>query len=200
MPGPGQVGRGWDLSRILDNYEQRINTLEKLARGAGTSAFLVDTPRWRSRLAADTSLTNATVTNLVYSTEGVAPEHDLGSPAFVSYSLVAGEPRFIFATAGLYLIRASAQWNGSATGTRKMFLLLNANTEAFSSIEDANAGAGGGIHTEITGLWPFDVGDYLRVAAWQNSGGNLSIIAAGSAENFEGSYLAIAPLGAYDVA
>ena len=31
MAGAGQVGRLWDLDRIIDNYEQRINTLEKLA-------------------------------------------------------------------------------------------------------------------------------------------------------------------------
>lgn len=34
MAGAGQVGRTWDLNTIVDNYEQRINTLEKLA-GSG---------------------------------------------------------------------------------------------------------------------------------------------------------------------
>lgn len=31
MAGAGQVARGWDLDRIIKNYEQRINTLEKLS-------------------------------------------------------------------------------------------------------------------------------------------------------------------------
>lgn len=161
--------------------------------------LLSDTPRWRSRLAADATLTTSTVTNLTYSTEGSAPEHNVGTSDFAEYGLSGGAPSIIFNTAGLYLIRASAQWAGSATGTRKMFLLLNTNTEPFASIEDANAGAGGGIHTEITGIWPFNVGDYLRVAAWQNSGGNLVITAAGSAGNYEGAYLSIVPLGTYAV-
>jgi len=170
-----------------------------IIRASDLAALSINTPRWRSRLAADATLTTSTVTNLTYSTEGAAPEHNLGAVPFVTYVNVAGQPRFVFDIAGLYLIRASAQWAGSATGTRKVFLLLNANTEPFSSIEEANAGAGGGVHTEITGIFPFDAGDYLRVAGWQNSGGNLVITAAGSAGNFAGSTLQIAPLGALAV-
>ena len=48
MAGAGQVARGWDLDRIIRNYEQRINTLEKLVRGGKFSTFGDDTPRWRS--------------------------------------------------------------------------------------------------------------------------------------------------------
>lgn len=201
MPGPGQVGRGWDLDRIIKNYEQRINTLEKLARGAGTSMFLIDTPRWRSRQAANATLANNTNTNLIYSTVGSAPDHDLGTgTAFAAYQLVAGEPRIVFATPGLYLVKASLQWNGAAGGTRKLHLHRNAVTTPAFSTEVANAGAGAGVHQDTMGVMGFAANDYLRIVGWQNSGGNLATVAVGVADQFADSAVVIVPLGAYDVA
>ena len=200
MAGAGQVARGWDLDRIIRNYEQRINTLEKLVRGGKFSTFGDDTPRWRSRLAADATITTGTFTNLAYSLEDTAPELDLGTPAFVSFQTVLGEPRYVFATAGLYLVRCSLQWNVGAGGTRKIHLMKNAGTVPYATTEGQNAGASIGLHIDTVDIIPFDVGDYLRTACLQNSGANVGIIAAGAANDRAASELAIAPLGAYDVA
>lgn len=199
MSAAGQISRGWDLDRIIQDYEQRINTLEKLARGAGTSMFLVNTPRWRSRLNSDATIATGTFTNLAYDIEDTAPELDLGTPPFVEFQTVLGEPRYVFATAGLYLVRCSLQWNVGAGGTRKIHLMKNAGTVPYATTEGQNAGASLGLHIDTVDIIPFDVGDYLRTACLQNSGGNVGIIAAGAANDRAASELAIAPLGAYDV-
>ena len=194
------LARDWDLSRILQNYEDRINVLEKLALAIGSgSAFLTTTPRWRSRLAADASIAHNTLTNVAYSTVGSAPDHDPGTPAFASFQTVLGEPRIVFATAGLYLVRASVQWNGNATGTRKILLYRNATAEPFASVEYPNAGATAGIHQEVMEVMPFAANDYLKVGYIQYSGGNLTALAGGSGDR-AASWLRIVPVGAYAVA
>jgi hypothetical protein len=202
MPGPGQVGRGWDLSRILDNYEQRINTLEKLARGAGTSAFLVDTPRWRSGLAGNLTTTTGTLHMLAFSSTGSAPAHDPGAPAFLSYSAASGEPRYTFLNDGLYMIQANWTWAGeSSNGSRKGHLYNGATATPIETFEHEPPS---GLMTTIATVHPFAAGAYFRVGCSQDSGVNVTIFAGGDAtqnhNNRAAANLFVLPVGAYDVA
>jgi hypothetical protein len=203
MPGPGQVARGWDLDRIIKNFEQRINTLEKLARGSGTSAFLIDTPRWYSTLPANATITSGSFANIGFSTEGSAPEHDLGTPAFMQYITPGGEPRYQLDRDGLYYIKMSIQWNGTAgTGVRKGHIFENATATPVDSYEQAST-SGNGLMESVHTIWPFLEGEYFRVGAFQNSGGNLDILAAGSGSATDpraASHLTVVPIGAYAVA
>lgn len=202
MSAAGQISRGWDLDRIIQDYEQRINTLEKLARGAATSAFLVDTPRWRSTLPANASITSGTFANLAFSTEGAAPAHDPGTPAFMQYITPAGEPRYQLDRDGLYYIKMSIQWNGTAaTGVRKGHIFENATTTPIDSYEQAST-SGNGLMESVHTIYPFLAGEYFRVGAFQNTGANLDILFAGSGSATDpraASSLIVVPIGAYDV-
>jgi hypothetical protein len=192
------LGRQWDVGRILPNHEDRLVELEKRAL-RGATILGSNAPRWRSRPPVDANINNTVLTNLGYSTTDTAPDHDLGSSAFVSFVTPAGEPRYLFAVAGLYFVRASLQWNGAANGTRKLHLFRNADTVPMASTEMPNAGAAAGVHIDVEDTLAFNAGDYLRVAAWQNSGGAVQFIAAGIAGQFADSTLTIAPMGAYAV-
>lgn len=188
---------------VPQSIEEWMRTMERRYRDLATrrttvSMTNVSTPRWRSRLNADSSITHATMTNVSYSTVGASPEHDPGDPAFASFQTVLGEPRIVFATAGLYLIRAGVQWNGNGTGSRKILLYKNAVAEPFASVEYPNAGASSGIHQEVVSVFPFNANDYLKIAYIQYSGGNLTAIAGGSGDR-AGSYATIVPLGAYNI-
>jgi hypothetical protein len=203
MAGPGQIARGWDLDRIIKDFEQRINTLEKLARGAGTSVFLVDTPRWRSTLSGNVTTTSGTFAHLDFDTVGAAPEHDPGTPAFMQYIAPGGEPRYQIDVDGLYYIKASIQWNGSAAASvRKGHIFENATATPIETFEHSNvatAGSMGAVHT----IYPFAAGEYFRIGAFQNSGGNLDVLAAGSGSATDpraASNLVVVPVGAYLVA
>jgi hypothetical protein len=203
MPGPGQIGRGWDLDRILTDYEQRINTLEKLARGAGTSAFLIDTPRWRSTLPANVTTTSGSFAHLDYSTEGASPEHDPGSTPFMEYVPPGAEPRYQLNVDGLYYIKASIQWNGTAgLGVRKGHIFENATTTPIETFEQSNT-TGNGSMGIVHAIYPFLAGEYFRIGAFQNSGGNLDVLAGGSGSATDpraASNLVVVPIGAYEVA
>lgn len=194
------LSREFDIARILKRHSEEINELQKRAAGGSLlSAFLINTPRWRSRLAADGTITTGTTTNLAYSTTDSAPEHDPGNPDFAEFQTVLGEPRIVFNTAGLYLIDANLQWNAAANGTRKLLLYRNATAEPYATVEETNAGAGAGVHQECVLILPFNVSDYVKIACLQTSGGNVGVLAAGAADR-SGSWVTIAPIGAYNVA
>ena len=185
-----------DIEEWMRTQERRYADLA--ARRTVVTATNVSTPRWRSRLASDASVAHSTITNVAYSTVGASPEHNPGNPAFASFTTVLGEPRIVFATAGLYFIRAGVQWNGNGTGSRKILLYRNTTAEPFASVEYPNAGASFGIHQEVVSVFPFNVNDYLKVAFIQYSGGNLTALAAGSGDR-AASLLTIVPMGAYNI-
>ena len=186
-----------DIEEWMRTQERRYNDLA--TRRTVVTATNISTPRWKSRLDASATITTGTFTNLGYSVLSSAPDHDPGDPDFASNVTVLGEPRILFATAGLYLVRASLQWNVGAGGTRKIHLMKNAGTTPIATMEGENAGAASGLHIDVVDVIPFDVNDYLRIACFQNSGGNVGIIAAGSAGQFAASMVTIVPMGAYSL-
>jgi hypothetical protein len=207
MAGAGQVGRGWDLDRIIKNYEQRINTLEKLARGAGTSMFLVDAPRWRSKLVGVTAAANGATVWLEYSVAQAAPQHDPAgnSNSFFVYSNSAGQHRYTAQVAGLYWVAASIQWQAGAGGTRKHNITINNAGDAVPlHTYEGPPNAAADLRVTVQGPVALAAGDWFRVNVWQNSGGSLNINNSDDSTSASGgragSYLTIVPIGAYDVA
>lgn len=189
---------------VPQTIEEWMRTMERryadlATRRTTVTMTNVSTPRWRSRLNSDASIATGTFTNLAYDVLPGAPDYEVGDPAFVSFQTVLGEPRYVFATAGLYLVRCSLQWNVGAGGTRKIHLMKNAGTVPYATTEGQNAGASIGLHIDVVDIIAFDVGDYLRTACLQNSGGNVGIIAAGAANDRAASELVIAPIGAYSL-
>jgi hypothetical protein len=187
-----------DIEEWMRTMERRYADLA--SRRSVTTAFSVSTPRWRSTLPGNATLTSGTFANIGFSTLGSAPEHDLGSPAFMQYITPGGEPRYQLDRDGLYYIKMSIQWNGTAgTGVRKGHIFENATATPIDSYEQAST-TGNGLMESVHTIWPFLAGEYFRVGAFQNSGGNLAILSGGSGSATDpraASHLTVVPIGAY---
>jgi hypothetical protein len=115
---------------------------------------------------AQTLATGTTGVALTFDTEIV--DSDGG------HSTVTNTSRYTAQTAGLYWV--SGQWltgSTSGTGTRATQIWLNGTAIPGSTTQfpaSASNGGGGFAWTVV----PMAVGDYVEIAAWQNSGGNLS--------------------------
>jgi hypothetical protein len=187
-----------DIEEWMRTMERRYSDLA--SRRTVTSALNVSTPRWRSTLPGNATLTSGTFANLAFSTLGSAPEHNLGSPAFMQYISPGGEPRYQLDVDGLYYIKMSIQWNGTAaTGVRKGHIFENATATPIATFEQAST-TGNGLMESVHTIYPFLAGEYFRVAGFQNSGGNLAILSAGSGSATDpraASDLIVVPIGAY---
>jgi len=73
--------------------------------------------------------------------------------------------------AGKYLFTSSGFFDSNATGSRRMGMLLNGSNIRFSQAPATTAGSSG---VTITTILNLSVGDYVEVAAFQNSGGALN--------------------------
>lgn len=201
------LGREWDIAKILDNYGQRINALEKRAAGGSLLSWnLINAPRWRSKLSAPLTTTNNTIHWLAFDDDAAAPEHDPSgtSNTFFVYSASAGQHRYTAQVAGLYYVAASVQWAANGTGMRKHHITKNNTGDAvpLHTLEVPGTAAGDNRVT-VHGPVGLAAGDWFRVAAFQNSGGNLNINNSDDSTSASGgraaSYLTIFPIGAYDV-
>ena len=77
--------------------------------------------------------------------------------------------------AGYYRIFCKVKWeaDGGATGARVLSILLNGGAGAlFARLDDATPEI---MHQGLVGTYYLDVGDYLTVEVYQNSGGNLDV-------------------------
>jgi hypothetical protein len=187
-----------DIEEWMRTMERRYADLA--SRRSVTTAFSVSTPRWRSTLPSAVTTTSGTFAHLNFSVEGASPAHETGSPAFMQYITPGGEPRYQLDVDGLYYIKASIQWNGTAgTGVRKGHIFENATATPINTFEQSNAtgnGSMGIVHT----IYPFAAGEYFRIGAFQNSGGNLTVLSGGSGSGTDpraASNLVVVPIGAY---
>jgi hypothetical protein len=208
--GGNTLGRDWDLNRTLENYEDRINVLEKLARarGVATSAFLVDTPRWKSGLSGSKTTTTATNYWVDYTVASGPPDHDPAttSNSFFVYSASAGQHRYTAQSDGLYYVRAAVQWAQNGAGTRKLSITVdNAGDAVPVHTSEVTPNANASLLQVVQGPVGLAAGGFIRVNAWQNSGGNLDIthsqdVTSALGGGRAGSFLHIFPIGAYAVA
>lgn len=75
-------------------------------------------------------------------------------------------------TAGLYLIIGQAGWQSNTSGRRALSIRLNGTTYIADS-NDIAAGPNGQI---IMTTWLLNVGDYVELTVYQDSGTNLNVI------------------------
>jgi len=84
-------------------------------------------------------------------------------------------------TAGKYIISASVVWEafvGAANAVVQITIRLNGTTN-ISSIKTPHSGAASvSIIQNVTTVFDLDVNDYIEVRAYQNSGGDLDVLAA----------------------
>jgi hypothetical protein len=197
-----------DIGEWMREQEKRVQALERRripSEAWMASPFVKNVPRWQSRLAANASIASGVLTNIGFTSTYAAPYHaptgsnGAAEGSFLRYDTAtgAGEPRYYALQAGLYFIRANIQWNGNATGSRKIHIIYDGDGTASFTNEVMNAGAGFGIHQEVTGILPLAEGDYFRIALYQASGASINIVAAGAgaANTYAASKLNVVPLG-----
>lgn len=201
-----------DIDQWMRLMERRMNMLERqmlpghLLPGEVASPFTKNVPRWQTRLNGTAGIASGVLTNLGFASTYVEPFHSpIGSDgsaagSFMRYQTVSTEPRYYAMQAGLYLIRANVQWNGNATASRKLHIIYDGDGTASFTTEVANAGTNFGVHQEVVGILPLDVGDYFKIAVYQASGATINIVATGSGgtNTYAPSKLSVIPLGGYE--
>lgn len=90
------------------------------------------------------------------------------------HSTSSNTSRLTCRVAGLYEIGGWLAWDTNTTGVRYGYLRLNGSTTL--AIEGGlSATAAGGYYMNLSTLWRLSVGDYVELAAFQNSGGTRTI-------------------------
>lgn len=161
-------------------------------------------PRWRSNLTSDVTVSNATITWLAFddsSSDPTAHSPAGESNSFFVYSAPAGLPRYTAQVAGLYLIQTEIQWSGGVSGTRKLHITVNNAGDGvprYTSELPGNTNS----HQFVGGPVALDAGGFFRIGAYQTSGGNITIVANSESTSTSGgrapSNLSIIPVGSYE--
>lgn len=193
---------------VPQTIEEWMRTMERrygdLATRRFTSSAVSEvTPRFSHRLGANLNSASGTHYFMAFDTADSAPEHDVGNPAFMSYSLVGSDPRYVANVDGLYSIRVNLQWGGGAANTnRKVHIFKGSSTTPWYSIEHAAVG-GAGCMAVNAGHLGLLAGEYFRIGAYQASGGNVLILSNSEDITMAGgrgpSRLTVYPVGAYVV-
>lgn len=193
---------------VPHDIEEWMRTMERNYRDLAGRRFVSPalsnvTPRFSHTLSANLTTTSGTHYFLEFNTADAAPEHDVGNPAFMSYSLVGSDPRYVANIAGLYSIRVNVQWAGGAANTnRKVHIFKGSQTTPWYSIEHAAVG-GAGCMAVNAGHLALQAGEYFRIGAYQASGGDVPIFFnSGDITGSGGrgpSRLTVIPAGAYTV-
>ena len=82
----------------------------------------------------------------------------------------ASPGRLTCQTAGVYAIYANIAWAANVTGIRGLSIQVNGNVIATQDLP-----AGSGQAMSVATQWKMAVGDYVEIAAYQASGGNLNV-------------------------
>jgi len=147
-------------------------TIEQTAHSLSSSTQ----PRCAAFNTSTQSINSATFTALTFDSEDL----DVGS----MHSTVSNTDRFTVPTGGggLYLFTAFTNFSVSATGQIGLVFELNGTTQIgpFTTIPN-NATVAGGI--EVSFLAVLAAADYIRILAYQSSGGALSVGNAGTRRN-----------------
>ena len=138
--------------------------------GFRTDARLAQ-PSCRVYNSAAITCTTSVVTTITFNSERFDP--------FGMHSTSANTERITFVVPGRYLVGASIEFAANATGQRAATIELNAVTAITSILMDATAGALTA-RFPLVALYDFVPGDYIRVVAFQNSGGDLTVTSAGN--------------------
>ena len=88
---------------------------------------------------------------------------------------------------GKYLICSVVNYDGNSTGSRQVQVKLN-NTTVISLVEANNAGSRG-VGLAQSFIWDLVAGDYIETITFQNSGGNLNVLATPNPTLFQVYYL-----------
>jgi len=95
------------------------------------------------------------------------------------HSTSTNTDRLTCVTPGVYLITGHAQFAANATGARALGIDLNGGSPIAYQRGD-NVGASFTTLVSIATIYQLSAGNYVRLLAWQASGGSLDVVAAGN--------------------
>lgn len=129
-------------------------------------AFLMSPVRFKAYASVAQSFTSST-TSTVLTLDTELFDSDGG------HSTSTNTSRFTCQTAGLYYVSGSVCFAVNATGTRTLNVFVNGTGVTGAANQAAPSASNGGSVVTST-LVQLVVGDYVELAAWQNSGATLA--------------------------
>lgn len=151
-----------DVWRAIDELRKSLEAVRTRERSFALGARVYN--------SADITLTTGVLTALTFDSERW---DDAGF-----HSTSVNTNRLTIPQAGRYLVGASIVFASNATGIREVYLFLNNTTRIADELRPAVSGSSTRI--VINTVYAFAVGDYLECYAYQDSGGNLNVTAAGN--------------------
>ena len=157
---PGQIVRYGGLDYLAVNPS--IGQIPPIPYGSPAGPRLA---RVRRDINDRQSIPNGVLTYIVYDTE----DGDVGN-----FWDVAQPTRLTAVEAGWYRVRTKVTWDGaSGVGYREVQLHFNRSWAIGYEVVNANSHYVNAPHMEINAMFQFATGQYVEVAAYQNSGGAL---------------------------
>lgn len=123
----------------------------------------------RAYNSANIAIANTTITAITLDTES----YDYGG----LHSTSSNTERFTIVHPGLYRITANGQWAGNTSGYRNLRILLNGST--IIGTQQLAPTPTGGTQMNCVATYYLNAGDYVHVAAYQNSGISLNLETSG---------------------
>lgn len=141
-------------------------------------------PTVRVTATADTTISNATWTAIPFGSEDW---DTAGGAADTQHDNSTNNSRLIAKYAGKYLVTGCVHWAANATGQRQAAIVKNAGTPptpgAGDYIQEAPAiNVTGSPRITVTGIYDMSVNDYVVLAVYQSSTGNLAVLGTTAAE------------------
>jgi len=99
------------------------------------------------------------------------------------HSTVTNNHRITFPAAGFYIFGGCIAYMAHATGIRYIRVLLNGVTE-LATHRSNSVGATPATYVSVSSGYDFDQNDYITLQAYQNSGGDLILLATTSTPVF----------------
>lgn len=135
------------------------------AQVKATIDFLTSPPRFKGYATVAQSIPNNAFTSL--SLDAELWDSDGG------HSTVSATSRYVCQVAGTYAVVGAASIVGNATGGRGVQITVNGNAITGTELLTNNNGTGSWSGQTVCEV-PLNVGDYVEVQAYQNSGGALN--------------------------
>ena len=130
--------------------------------------FLIAPPRCHAYQNAAQTLTTSTFTSVLLDTEEVDTD--------AIHSTVTNTSRFTIATAGRYRFIGQIDFASNASGYRIARLTKNGSGTAIANNYAISVGAAA-MGVQVVDEILCAAGDYIELQGWQNSGGNLALVA-----------------------
>lgn len=143
--------------------------------GAGATSGLAFPRVYAGYTVSSQTLTTSTLTTVAFGAAEIYDSDTMHSPT-------VNNTRLTINTAGWYLLFGFAKFAANATGNRELYMkFTRSGVPAFLQTAMAVPAGGATVTTMVTMASPYElqVGDFVELIVWQNSGGNLGLTDAG---------------------